>query len=49
MNFGGVRTDKERLEKEFNKTNKWIDNTPGLIERKAWDMRARIKDKEIQP
>ena len=49
MNFGANKGDRDRLEKLGRTTNDRIDNAPAQTEHKAWNMRPRRKQEEIQP
>ena len=48
FNFGANRTDKDRLEK-ITRFNRALDHSPHVPEVKAWNMRPRHKELEIQP
>ena len=48
MNFGGLRTDQDRIDQASN-ANSFIDSAPTEPERMTWKMRPRNKSKEIGP
>jgi hypothetical protein len=48
MNFGGLKTDSDRMKKQM-RVNSFIDSTPLLEEWDAWNLRPREKDKEVGP
>jgi hypothetical protein len=49
MHFGGNRGDQDRMEKCNRLTNNFIDSSPAVNERLAWNMRPRRRNLEIQP
>ena len=48
MNFGGLKTDSDRMQKQM-RVNSFIDSTPNLEEWDAWNLRPRNREKEVGP